>query len=589
MSELIGAAVELMIGERPRLEDERGGERIPRRLLFEKRHERLVAVEAIRGVPLDHLLLFAGSQERQLGQTHVRRRRDRIEQHAVVADEPLDRLSCEQIRVVGEDAAHPVGLLHHRIVPLAEEMHVEVEVRHGHGEVIEVHVVGDAGRSAGSRPGQPSRGGHVFELERHLEQWVAAQIALEIQLLHQPLERQLLMRVAVDADFAHAADQLAERRIANEIGTQCQRVHEVADQRFELDARAGRDRRADQDVVLSSVALQQHIERRQHRHEQRRVLGLAELLQPIDCGVRQRQADGPGAELRDRWPREVGLEIELGHIREVIRPVLQRLIQLRALDLLALPARVVAVLHRQRRQRDRRHAGKERHRELRYFVEKNLGGGAVADAVVDGREIDRLVLVETDDAVAPQRADGEIELPADVFAYDLERARLARRRRQVAQIVDRDARLRRRCDDLHRHAVDHLERGPQHFVAADQLRHHLLPDVRTRGEPQAEDERHVVRRHVRHQLLDQPQPFLRERQREAGRRRILSPDRAGRRALLVVQLSRQQTDLLGRELREALRAHAATMIGSPLMDTAIRPMCLPVVMKRNASISSDDL
>ena len=44
----------------------------------------------------------------------------------------------------------------------------------------------------------------------HLEQRVAAQVALRLQLLHQLLEGQVLVRVGLQRHLAHPPQQLAE-------------------------------------------------------------------------------------------------------------------------------------------------------------------------------------------------------------------------------------------------------------------------------------------------------------------------------------------------------------------------------------------
>ena len=89
------------------------------------------------------------------------------------------------------------------------------------------------------------------------------------------------MRVGAQRGLAHLREQLAEGRIAREVGAQHQRVDEEADQPLELGAPAAGDRRADHDVLLPAVALQQHLEGGQQRHEQRRPFAPAQLLKRL--------------------------------------------------------------------------------------------------------------------------------------------------------------------------------------------------------------------------------------------------------------------------------------------------------------------
>ena len=79
-----------------------------------------------------------------------------------------------------------------------------------------------------------------------------------LQLLHQLLERHVLMRIRPQRQLPHPLQQ-ARGTVGSpgQVRPQHQRVDEEADQPFQLAMRAARDRRADHDVVLPAVALQQ--------------------------------------------------------------------------------------------------------------------------------------------------------------------------------------------------------------------------------------------------------------------------------------------------------------------------------------------
>src|ERR1043165_4542537 len=94
------------------------------------------------------------------------------------------------------------------------------------------------------------------------------------------------MSVGAEANFAHAAQQLAEGRIAGQVRAQDEGVEEEADDLFGLDLIASGDRRAHDDVVLAAVAVEQSIERGQHQHKQRDTLFFANRFERIVEGSR---------------------------------------------------------------------------------------------------------------------------------------------------------------------------------------------------------------------------------------------------------------------------------------------------------------
>ena len=157
--------------------------------------------------------------------------------------------------------------------------------------------------------GQPEvRFAGALQREHHLEQRIAAEVALGIQLFDELLEGQILVRERVDRALARALQQLGEPRIAGEIAAHDQRVDEKADEPVELRPAAAGDRTADGDVVLARVAHQQHLERGQQRHVQRGVLLARKILEGgRDC---RRNLDAllAPAKARLRGTRPVGRE-----------------------------------------------------------------------------------------------------------------------------------------------------------------------------------------------------------------------------------------------------------------------------------------
>ena len=68
---------------------------------------------------------------------------------------------------------------------------------------------------------------------------------------------------------ADLGQQLAERRVAAQVGAQRQRVDEVAHHVLELAAQPAGGRRSHHDVRLPRAAVEEGLERRQQHHENR--------------------------------------------------------------------------------------------------------------------------------------------------------------------------------------------------------------------------------------------------------------------------------------------------------------------------------
>src|SRR5438067_13898695 len=85
------------------------------------------------------------------------------------------------------------------------------------------------------------------------------------------------------------AQELAERRIAAEVGAEDERVDEEADQPLYLRSVAVCDVRADCEVGLPGVACKKSLERGEQRHEERCTLLMRELPQLGDERRRHRE------------------------------------------------------------------------------------------------------------------------------------------------------------------------------------------------------------------------------------------------------------------------------------------------------------
>ncbi len=89
------------------------------------------------------------------------------------------------------------------------------------------------------------------------------------------------MRVGAQRDLFDAAQQIPQRKLARDLGAHGERVDKEAYQIFGLRHLAARDGRAHDDVFLARVAMQQNLERRHQRHEERHVFFPAKLFQIV--------------------------------------------------------------------------------------------------------------------------------------------------------------------------------------------------------------------------------------------------------------------------------------------------------------------
>ncbi len=285
---------------------------------------------ARRFVPADDLLAFRGGQQRHRGEPLFRFGSNRLEDRDVVRQDALNRLRLEQIGVVFEDAGNVAAAL--------AQVQIQIELR----------------RAGVQRHERRAEAGHlhvglrrVVQREHHLEQRRPAQVAFGLQLFDELLERQILMRVCVEADPADARQRVAEGRIAVQIAPQDQRVDEEADETLDFGAVAVGHRRSDGEVQTAGVARQQHVEAGEQRHEERHALAAAQLLQRAGQRRRQFERHGGAVERLHRGPRAIGRQFQDLHALQLPFPVGELPIVDFVGEPLPLPHGVVGVLHGQ--------------------------------------------------------------------------------------------------------------------------------------------------------------------------------------------------------------------------------------------------
>src|SRR5579862_6313253 len=156
---------------------------------------------------------------------------------------------------------------------------------------------------------------------------------LRIQLGHELLERQLLVRICPQGSLACPPEQLSKARIATDVDAKRERIGEEADQLFELDAVPVRDRRADDELVLRAISREEGREGREQRHEHRRLLAATQRLEAAHEPAFEHCAAmaAPIALLRGPGPVERKLE-QRRSIPKLRPPVVERVQQAFALE-----------------------------------------------------------------------------------------------------------------------------------------------------------------------------------------------------------------------------------------------------------------
>ncbi|MND59805.1 hypothetical protein D3C80_510080 [compost metagenome] len=191
----------------------------------------------------------------------------------------------------------------------------------------------------------------ILMVVHDLEQRVVAKATGDTQGLDQMLERQVLMGLGVLHLLTNALQQRRETFIAAQLRRQHLSVDEQPNQTLGLQAVAISHRHADTDISLTTVAVQQHLERGQQQHKQADPLLLRQLTQGANQCRRHSDAQTGTAVAHGRraWVVARQLEHLLG-CTQLALPVRQLTLAFPRRHPLTLPASKVGILNRQRRQ-----------------------------------------------------------------------------------------------------------------------------------------------------------------------------------------------------------------------------------------------
>ena len=190
-----------------------------------------------------------------------------------------------------------------------------------------------------------------------------------------------------------STQERAKARRTGQVAAQDDRREQDADGVAELGEHAVVDRRADEDVLLAGVAVQQNLEEGQERVEERAALAAGELLERHGRVGRQRQRAAGAAQAGDRRPGPVRREVQRrGRPLEHAPPVRELPAQNVLAQPRACPLRDVAELQCRLGERRRlpggvrvvEHAQLAKEDDLRPLVEDDVVDEDVEDVVVVG-------------------------------------------------------------------------------------------------------------------------------------------------------------------------------------------------------------
>ncbi len=353
------------------------------------------------------------------------------------------------------------------------------------------------------REALPRPAGSRLPGEHHLEHRRPARLARAAQPLGEPGERSVLVREGVQSRAPDAPQQLPERRIAREIAAQDDRIHQVADHPRQAGRAAAGGGRTDRQVDAPGVPQEQHVERREHEHEERRRLlrgqgGQAVQRHPVE------PLHPPGtAEPPHRRARPIRRQIERRRApREPVAPIRPQPLAALSRQPLRLPGHSLGERHRRRQVR--RRASRLLPVERPQLPREDRQGPEVGDDVVHRQEENRTVRTAGPDPHPHQRARHQVERPLRLLPQPQRQSPPIRKRLVEHPDIGRQALV----DDRDRLPRRGLKRRPQRRMP----RHDPLQRTghRLRIEPPGHNDGlgEDVRRALRRQLVEEPEGAL---------------------------------------------------------------------------------
>ena len=359
------------------------------------------------------------------------------------------------------------------------------------------------------------RGLHERALEKKMGVHRHARLAGPLQVLHDELERRLVVGKRAERLVTLPGEQVAQRHRPGDVRRDDEQVGEQADERLQLGAVAVGRGRADEKARLAGVAMQQRGVGTDENHEERDALFLADAAQRLSQRRRQQPRLQHGAARLRRLTRKVGREIEHGDLALELRaPVVELLLELRRLEPFLLPEYVVGVLDRQRREL-RLLVEPERIVERGEFTDDDAVGPAVADNVVLRDHQHVVVGRKLQQHGAQQRRAVEIDRAPGLHVHRLLDALVAAARGHLGNAFQ-DQRGAR-GNDLVRLPIDQLEARAQAFVPVHDGLERTFKKAAIERSQQFKRDGNVQRGVARRHFLQQPEAFLAHRRRHDER------------------------------------------------------------------------
>jgi hypothetical protein len=359
--------------------------------------------------------------------------------------------------------------------------------------------------------------GQVLPAEQNLHERVVRQAACRVQPLDQDLEGDVLMLVGGQAAGAHLIQKLGERGVCAQVDPQDQGVDEEPHQIVERRVTSSGNREAHGHIGTGAQLGQQHGQRGLDHHEAGGVVLARHTGDPLLQLRRPAHLDRGAPLIGHRRIGPIGGQVEaFRQPGEGLLPVGQLLGDRAAVvvdiaQLRTLPQGVVDVLHRERFPAGcapRTPAGIGQAQIGDQRSQRPAVGG---DMVHHGNQ--EVFVVRRAEKTCPHRdlrTQVEDVLPCGADA-------LGQMRRRPATGIDHipaDLGLFDGDDGLLRCPVPHREHGPQALVPGDHVGQRRPQRAGVEPATQPQGNRHVVHRRRALQLVDEPQPVLREGQRD---------------------------------------------------------------------------
>lgn len=174
----------------------------------------------------------------------------------------LDRGSEEEIGIELKSTGEMIALIEHKESEI-ELSGAGMDFKRGEGEIRE----------------RERRRRRVLEDKHNLKERGMGEIAVGMEKIDQHLKGEILMSKGIETGLANLSEEIEERRLGGEIGTQDKSVDEETDKRLNFRAGAVGDGRADRDIVLGGKAEEEDLEGSQQGHEESGIGGKGEGAQ----------------------------------------------------------------------------------------------------------------------------------------------------------------------------------------------------------------------------------------------------------------------------------------------------------------------